>query len=127
MNRLKLLSSLLLAGALTLSAQTKKPIQLHCDLDVDPPKEKEMLANYAKVFKPAISKQPGFVEVELMKMREVIAGKVPNALPYRINISFQTEEQRKTWVATDVHQQAWPTIEKTLKGEKARCVLYDLK
>jgi hypothetical protein len=127
MNRIRLLTALLLAGALTLSAQSKKPIQLHCDLDVDPAREQEMLTNYMKTFKPTISKQPGFVEVDLMKLREVVAGKVPNSLPYRINISFQTEEQRKTWVATDAHQMAWPTIEKTLKGEKARCVLYDLK
>ena len=126
MNRVKLLSALLLAGALTLSAQSKKPIQLHCDLEVDPAREQEMLTNYSKTFKPAITKQPGFVEVELLKFREVIGGKV-SPLAYRINISFQTEDQRKTWVATDLHQQAWPTIEKTLKGEKYRCVLYDVK
>ena len=103
-----------------------KAIQLHVDLDVDPAKEKERLTNYHKVFQPTISKQPGFVDVKLMKLRKVMAGTGPSNAPYRLLISFQTEEQRLKWVATDVHQKVWPTIENTLRGNKYGIVLYDL-
>jgi heme-degrading monooxygenase HmoA len=116
------------AGALG-SAQppaAKQPIQLHVDLDLDPAREKEMLDNYRKTFRPAIRKQPGFVEVTLLKLRETMAGPAPKNAPYRLIISFQTEEDRKKWVATDVHQRVWPTIEKTLRGQKYGAVLYDV-
>lgn len=106
-------------------AADKNPIQLHVDLDVDPAREKEMLANYRDVFRPVIRKQPGFVDVKLLKMREALAGPPPKNAPYRLLISFATEELRKKWVATDEHQRVWPTIEKTLRGQKYGVVLYD--
>jgi heme-degrading monooxygenase HmoA len=95
------------------------------DLDVDPAQEKEMVANFRKVFRPVIVKQPGFVSVRLLKLREALKGAAPANAGYRLVISFQTEEQRKTWVATDEHQRVWPTIEETLRGEKFTAVLYD--
>lgn len=102
-----------------------KPIQLHLDLEVDPKREQEMLTNYRKTFEPAIRKQPGFVEVRLLKLSKEIAGKAPPNSRYRLIISFQTEAQRQKWVATDTHQQVWPTIEKTLVGSKHTVLLYD--
>src|SRR5262245_36212297 len=104
-------------------AQSKNPIQLHVDLEIDPAKEKEMLANYAKIFRPAITKQPGFVEVKLMKLRNAVVGKAPAPFTHRLVISFQTEEQRQKWVATDLHQKVWPEMEKTMKGAKYGAVL----
>src|SRR5574341_324286 len=126
MNRRRYLTTLAAAGAgFTLAAPAANPIQLHVDLDVDPAKEKEMLANYRKTFRPAVSKQPGFVEMKLLKLRSALAGPAPANAPYRLIISFQTEEQRQAWFKTDLHQQVWPTIEKTLKGAKYGAVLYD--
>jgi heme-degrading monooxygenase HmoA len=95
------------------------------DLDVDPAKEKELIASFRKVFRPTISKQPGFVSVRLLRLRQAIAGAAPPNAPYRLVISFQTEEQRQTWVATDEHQRAWPAIEGTLRGAKLTAALYD--
>ncbi|MEZ5354684.1 MAG: hypothetical protein R2762_18780 [Bryobacteraceae bacterium] len=117
----------LAAGALPpASAQARaKPIQLHVDLEVDPAKEKQMLANYGKLFRPAIRKQPGFVEVKLLKLRQAMMGN-PGGFNYRLLISFQTEEQRKAWVANDEHQRVWPTIEQCLKGAKYQPWLYDV-
>jgi heme-degrading monooxygenase HmoA len=103
----------------------KTAIQLHVDLDVDPAKEKEMLSNFRSTFQPVIRKQPGFVDVKLLKLREALAGPAPKNAPYRLIISFETEEFRKKWVATDEHQRVWPTIEKTLRGQKYGAVLYD--
>lgn len=107
------------------SAAAAAPIQLHCDLFVDPKREMEMLANFAKVFRPTIRKQPGFVDVKLLKLRSEIQGKAPPNSTYRLIISFRTEEERLTWVATDDHQRAWPAVENTLVGMKYQALLYD--
>jgi heme-degrading monooxygenase HmoA len=126
MNRRATLKTLAAGTAATLPAAAATAIQLHVDLDVEPGKEKEMTANYQKVFRPVIRKQPGFVDVKLMKLRETLAGPAPRNAPYRLIISFETEEQRKQWVKTDEHQRVWPTIEKTLRGQKYGAVLYDV-
>jgi len=115
------------AGALVaLPGAAARPIQLHVDLDVDPSKEKQMAGNYHKIFRPAIGKQPGFVDVKLLKLRSTLAGPAPASAAYRLIISFQTEEQRQAWVKTDEHQRAWPTIEENLRGSKYTAVLYDV-
>lgn len=97
-----------------------EPIQLHVDLEVDPKREAEMLKNYRDIFRPTIRKQPGFVDVKLLKARDPKA-----AVKYRLLISFQTEELRLQWVKHDDHQRAWPTIERTLIGKKHTIVLFD--
>jgi heme-degrading monooxygenase HmoA len=110
------------AGVSSLPAAAAPPIQLHLDLDVDPAREKKLVESFRKVFRPAISKQPGFVDVKLLKLRKALAG--PTPLPYRLLISFQTEEQRQTWVATSEHQRVWPAIEENLRGSKYTAMLY---
>jgi hypothetical protein len=113
------------AGAV-LEAQVKPPIQLHVDLMIDLAKEKNLLENYRKVFRPAMMKQPGFVDVKLMKLREAKAGKAPEGMNYRLLISFKTEEDRLNWVKTNDHQIAWPTMEGTFKVKTFTAVLFDL-
>ena len=103
----------------------KPPIMLHCDMFLNPAKEKEMLQVWHNTFKPAISKQPGFVSVALLKLRKENQGKAPAGAPYRLTISFKTEEERLTWVATDLHQKAWGAMEACLVGEKFNALLYD--
>jgi heme-degrading monooxygenase HmoA len=108
------------------TAAAANPIQLHVDLDVIPGKEKLLETNFAKTFRPTIGKQPGFVDVKLLKFRKAMMGAGPTESSYRLLISFQTEEQRVTWVASADHQKAWPTIEAQLKGAKFTAWLYDL-
>jgi heme-degrading monooxygenase HmoA len=103
-----------------------KPIQLHLDLEVDPALEQELVDSFRKTFEPAIRKQPGFVEVRLLHLRTEILGKMPAGVHYRLLISFETEEQRQTWIATDLHQEVWPAIERTLKGAKYSVFLFDI-
>jgi heme-degrading monooxygenase HmoA len=127
MTRRKTLTALAAAAAMPQAATPAgNPIHLHCDLEVDPAREKEMLANWAKHFQPTIRKQPGFVDVKLLKFRKTIAGPGLGKVNYRLLISFETEEQRLAWVARDEHQRVWPMIEKTLIGSKAGCLLYDI-
>ena len=113
------------AGA-ALGQKAQHPIQLYVDLAVDPAKEKEMLSNFRTVFRPAASKQPGFVDVKMMKLRSAMQGAAPAGANYRFMISFETEEQRKQWAATAVHQKVWPTIEKTLSSKNYTVLLYDV-
>jgi hypothetical protein len=127
MNRRTYLKALAAAGAAgALPAAAGRPIQLHVDLDVDPAKEQELLSNYRGKFRPAIVKQPGFVEVKLMKLESAVAGQAPPNVGYRLLIGFQTEDQRKAWVATATHQKVWPTIQQTLRGSNVNAVLFQI-
>ena len=118
----------LVAGACAITARAAskdRPIQLHVDLSVDPAQEQEMLHNFHTVFRPAASKQPGFVDVKMLKLRSPLAGAPPAGANYRFELTFASEEQRKAWVATSTHQQVWPTIEKTLASKNYTVLLYD--
>jgi hypothetical protein len=118
----------ILLGACAATARAKSeghPIQLLVDLSVDPAKEQEMLQNFHKVFRPAAVKQPGFIDVKMLKLRSALAGAAPSGANYRFELVFASEEQRKAWVATATHQQVWPTIEKTLTSKDYTVLLYD--
>ena len=123
-----MIAALPLAGLLSehASAGAKPAIQLHVDLETDPAREEEMVGNFHSVFRPAIRKQPGFVDVKLLKLRGTVAGKSASNSTHRLLISFETEEQRLKWVASAAHQAAWPAIEKCLKGAKYTAALYDV-
>ena len=118
----------ILAGAcavLAPAASQQRPIQLHVDLSVDPAQERDMLHSFHTVFRPAASKQPGFIDVKMLKLRSALAGAGPSGANYRFELTFATEEQRKAWVATATHQQVWPMIEKTLASKDYTVLLYD--
>jgi heme-degrading monooxygenase HmoA len=101
------------------------PIQLHVDLTVDPDREDEMLHAFHNTFVPAASQQPGFIDVRMLKLRTALAGAAPQGVNYRFVLTYATEEQRKHWVETKVHQQVWPLIESTLKSKNYTVLLYD--
>ncbi len=122
-NYLKAMAAALPAAAV--SAAATPPMELHCDLELIPGHDKQLLEIYHKTFRPAISKQPGFVAVKLLKLNAEKQGKAPAGCPYRLVINFQTEQQRLTWVATDLHQKAWGAMESHMKGMKFNAFLYD--
>ena len=106
--------SILVATTITAAiahGQPPNPIQLHVDLQVQPGKETELIDNYKKVFSPVIRKQPGFVDVKLLKFRALMDGKAPGDFGYRLVISFDTEANRQRWVKSAQHQKVWPVIE----------------
>jgi heme-degrading monooxygenase HmoA len=114
------------ASVVSHAADTAHPIQLHVDLTVDPAKEKEMLKNFETIFRPAASKQPGYIDVKMLKLRSTLAGKAPAGVNYRFVLTFQSEELRQKWVASDVHQKVWPTIENTLTTKNYTVMLFDV-
>jgi hypothetical protein len=127
MRRRKWLKTIL-AGVCTVTAPAasqQRPIQLHVDLSVDPAQERDMLHSFHTIFRPAASKQPGFMDVKMLKLRSALAGAGPTGANYRFELTFASEEQRQAWVATTTHQQVWPTIEKTLASKNYTVLLYD--
>jgi len=129
MKRRTYLQTMLAAGAASAAAQAADPalpIQLHVDMIVDPAKEKEMLKNFETIFRPAASKQPGYIDVKMLKLRSTLMGKAPAGVNYRFALTFQSEELRQKWIASDVHQKVWPTIETTLSTKNYTVMLFDV-
>ena len=130
MRRREYLGSMLAGAALMQvpgRAATGSPIRLDVDLSVDPAREAEMLKNFHNVFKPAAMKHTGYLDVNILKLRSALMGKAPEGMNYRFTLTFQSEELRQQWVASDVHQRVWPTIENTLTSKDYRVLLFDVK
>jgi len=128
MKRRTYLKTMLAAGAGSVAVQAAdatRPIQLHVDLAVVPTKEKDMLRNFDTIFRPAASKQPGYIDVKMLKLRTAVMGKAPAGVNYRFVLTFQSEELRQKWVASDVHQKVWPTIENQLSTKDYTVLLFD--
>ena len=72
------------------------------ELDVEQGNEDELVDSYHRVFAPAISAQPGFRTVRLLKPAD--------GFRWLLLIEFATERDRVNWVATPQHQRAWPVL-----------------
>ena len=115
----------MLAGAAA-AAPAEHPIQLHVDLSVDPAREREMLHNFHTIFRPAAAKQPGYIDVKMIKLRSALQGKAPADMNYRFVLTYASEELRQKWVASAVHRKVWPEVEKTLKSKDYTVLLFDV-
>ncbi len=125
---LKTTLTTMLAGAGSAALQAagpEHPIQLHVDLSVDPAKEQEMLHNFKTVFRPAASKQPGYIDVQVLKLHSALQGNAPQGVNYRFVLRYASEELRQKWVASAIHQKVWPTIENTLVSKNYTVLLFD--
>ena len=128
MNRRSCLKAMLAAGAGLKGAAAqgaKNPIVLHCDLSVDPAKEQEMLHIFRTVFKPAAIKFPGYIDVKILKLRTALQGSAPAGMNYRFQLTYESEELRQKWIASDVHKKVWPMIENTLRSKDYTVLLFD--
>jgi hypothetical protein len=116
----------LLAGGSTLgaiqAAETRKPIQLFVEMEVEPRREKEMLDNFQNIFLPEAKKHAGYISVKLLRLRKVLQGPA-QAINYRFELIYESEELRQKWIASPEHQRVWPTVERTLKSTKDYTVL----
>jgi antibiotic biosynthesis monooxygenase (ABM) superfamily enzyme len=108
------------------AAEPPRKIELHLDLAVAPGREKEMLANFEKIFRPTAKKQPGYVDLKMLKLREAIRGGAPPGGTFRFILDFESEELRQKWIASAAHAKAWPTIENTLTDKNFNILLYDI-
>jgi hypothetical protein len=101
-------------------------VQVHVDLAVDPAKEREMLRYFQTVFRPAAMKFRGYLDVRMLKLRAVPVGTAPAGMNYRFAITYETEELRQKWVASEIHQEVWGGIEKTLSSPNYDVLLFDV-
>jgi mannose-6-phosphate isomerase-like protein (cupin superfamily)/heme-degrading monooxygenase HmoA len=79
---------------------------------------------YSTVYVPAMTVQQGYVGSKLLRLFPEQLSKDIQAEPttynYQIQISFDTEENRRRWVASDQHKVAWPAASKLAKEFKWR-------
>jgi hypothetical protein len=117
------------AGLTAASAQpgkaAKNPIVLYVDMQVDPAKEREMVKNYHTIFKPAASKFAGYIDLKIVKLRTALQGAAPAGVNYRFQLTYESEELRQKWAASEVHKEVWPTIENTLANKNYAVLLFD--
>lgn len=114
------------AGPARAQGRAAKPILLYCDLKVDPAREAEMLEHFHKRFKPAGAKFKGFIDLKMLKLRTLIQGdKLPPAVNYRFQLTYENEELRQIWIASKVHADLWPGIENTLTDKNFHVSLFD--
>jgi heme-degrading monooxygenase HmoA len=77
---------------------------LFVDMSVKPESHPALEKTYSEIFRPAISRQEGFRDVELLRPNQ-------DGGEYRLRIAFEVHALQKKWVASDLHQQVWPQIE----------------
>ena len=100
---------------------------LYCDLAVDPRREQEMLDHFHRDFKPAAEKFDGYLDVKIVRLRKVIQGGPAPAesINFRFQLTYESEEKRQLWIASDVHSRVWPLIENTLIDKHYLVLLTD--
>lgn len=79
------------------------PVELYIWLTAKPGQEAAMEKTFKEVFYPAVSARKGF--------RSALMVRKPGTSDYTVRLSFDTEELRVEWVASDAHQEAWPALE----------------
>jgi heme-degrading monooxygenase HmoA len=84
---------------------------LHVDLKAHSDSSRILENTYRDIFRPAVSSQPGFDHVLLLQSSTDQNG-------YRLVIAFQDEPSQKGWVATKLHQEVWPKMEKNCSSYK---------
>jgi mannose-6-phosphate isomerase-like protein (cupin superfamily)/heme-degrading monooxygenase HmoA len=79
---------------------------------------------YYSVYVPAMKVQQGYLGSKLLRLFPDALSKEIQAEPttynYQIQISFDTEENRRKWVASSQHQIAWPSATALAKEYKWR-------
>lgn len=79
---------------------------------------------YHTIYVPGMRAQKGYLGSKLLRLYpEALAKEIqaePTTYNYQVQISFDTEENRRKWVASSEHQIAWPAATKTGKVYKWR-------
>ncbi|HVW72544.1 MAG TPA: antibiotic biosynthesis monooxygenase [Rhizomicrobium sp.] len=73
------------------------------DIKVKPGQAPEAEKTYRGTFRPAISAQPGFVNVEFLKPQD--------AGSHALIIAFEDQGAQQAWVASDLHTRVWSQME----------------
>jgi mannose-6-phosphate isomerase-like protein (cupin superfamily)/heme-degrading monooxygenase HmoA len=99
-----------------------KAMVLQMDFVVEAAKAKAFEEMYTSIYVPAMLVQPGYLGSKLLRIypdniaNEIEAEKTSHN--YQIMISFDTEENRRKWVASKQHDIAWPAATSLAKEYK---------
>lgn len=100
--------------ALAISKPLLTPKAMVLQMDFIVPKENAAAFEkiYYSVYVPAMTVQQGYLSSKLLRLFSEDVAKIIRAEPttynYQIQISFDTEENRRKWVASEQHKIAWP-------------------
>jgi mannose-6-phosphate isomerase-like protein (cupin superfamily)/heme-degrading monooxygenase HmoA len=101
-----------------------KSMALQMDFVVEPQNAEAFEKMYYSIYVPAMIVQDGYMSSKLLRLfpEEVAKGieAEPTEYNYQIQIEFDTEENRRKWVASDQHQIAWPAASGLAKKFKWR-------
>lgn len=101
-----------------------KAMVLQMDFIVEEGNKEAFEKMYYSIYVPAMTVQDGYIESKLLRLYSEEESKEIEAEPttynYQILISFDTEENRRKWVASDQHQIAWPAATSLAKEFKWR-------
>jgi mannose-6-phosphate isomerase-like protein (cupin superfamily)/heme-degrading monooxygenase HmoA len=101
-----------------------KAIALQMDFIVPPENGAAFEKMYYSVYVPAMTVQQGYLSSKLLRLFSGDMAKTIQAEPttynYQIQISFDTEENRRKWVASEQHKIAWPAASGLAKEFKWR-------
>ena len=89
-----------------------KAMALQMDFVVSKENAEAFEKMYYAIYVPAMTVQPGYLSSKLLRVfAEPLAKEIQaeaTTYNYQIQISFDTEENRRKWVASKEHQIAWP-------------------
>ena len=77
---------------------------LHVEAHLKPASEDALEKTFQSIFYPAISRQTGFIDAQLLRPNEANEN-------YRLCLSFEKEALQQKWVATDLHEQVWSEMQ----------------
>ncbi len=83
--------------------------------DVSPDKETAFQSLYSDAYVPAMQKQEGYIRSDLIRIfppdlaREIEGAETE--FNFQMELVFDTEENRRRWVASEEHQVVWPQAE----------------
>lgn len=101
-----------------------KAMALQMDFVVTKENSEAFEKMYYAIYVPAMTVQAGYRESKLLRLFPENVSKEIQAEPttynYQIQISFDTEENRRKWVASKEHQIAWPAASALAKEFKWR-------
>lgn len=78
-------------------------IERHVTFDVFPEKAQEFESLFSGQYRPAMAKSPGFVRVELLRLKE-------DQQRYQMVIRFNSEEEAAAWRSSAAHQTLQPKL-----------------
>ncbi len=62
----------------------------------------------------------------MLKLLAVPVGTAPAGINYRFAITYESEELRQKWVASEIHQEVWGGMEKMLSSPDYTVLLFDV-